>query len=151
MILANRGGGATAVHERGAGGGGGDTHRSNKSSHHCEEEGEDGHQHAGLAEPPEDSGEGGSFPAALLQLVVPQLLQPGNTAVTDCCETGLHLKARNKTDITPAQWPSGRVSTLRLRGCGFESLAGSEQRLYQYVPAASLCFALCVFGLDFWG
>lgn len=55
-----------------------DTHWPNESRHHCEEEGEDGHQHAGSAEPPEDSGQGGSFPAVLLQLIVPQLLQPGN-------------------------------------------------------------------------
>lgn len=60
----------------------GHTHWSNESRHHGEEEGEDGHQHAGLAEPPEDSGQGRSFPAVLLQLIVPQLLQPGNTTLT---------------------------------------------------------------------
>lgn len=85
----------------------GGTHWSNESSHHCKKEGEDGHQHAGLAEPPEDSGEGGSFPAALLQLFVPQLLQPGNTMVTDCCQTGIHSKSKNKMDRRAAE--SGRL------------------------------------------
>lgn len=83
-MLANRGRGwGTAGEDRGH------THWSNESRHHGEEEGEDGHQHAGLAEPPEDSGQGRSFPAVLLQLIVPQLLQPGNTTLTGYLGTGI--------------------------------------------------------------
>lgn len=52
------------------------THRPNKGPHHREEEGEDGHQHAGLAEPPEDPRQGGPLPPSSLQLIAPQSLEP---------------------------------------------------------------------------
>lgn len=54
-----------------------DTHRPNEACHHCEEEGEDGHQHAGLAEPPEDSSQGCPISAFSFQLIVPQRFEPG--------------------------------------------------------------------------
>lgn len=104
------GGQAKAVEEWVCGGlGGENTHWSNESSYHCKEEGEDGHQHAGLAEPPEDSAEGRSFPAVLLQLIVPQLLQPANTVVTSGYETGPQSKSQ-------------RIKyQLRTIGCEFEN------------------------------
>lgn len=52
------------------------THRPNEARHHCEEEGKDGHQHAGLAEPPEDSGQGGPLSPSTFQLIVPQSFEP---------------------------------------------------------------------------
>lgn len=53
------------------------THGPDEASHHCEEEGDDGHQHAGLAEPPEDSCQGCSLSPSTLQLVVPQRFESG--------------------------------------------------------------------------
>lgn len=54
------------------------THRSGKACCHADEESEDGHQHAGLAEPPEHPTQGGSVSSLCLQLLVPQGLQPGD-------------------------------------------------------------------------
>ncbi len=51
------------------------THRSNKSSHHGDEQGEDGHQHPGLTEPPEHPGQRRPVRPSPLELLVPQPLQ----------------------------------------------------------------------------
>ena len=53
------------------------THGPNKACHHCDEEGEDGHQHAGLAEPPEDFWQGRALSPSSFQLIVPQRFKPG--------------------------------------------------------------------------
>lgn len=53
------------------------THGPDEARHHCEEEGEDGHQHASLAEPPEDSCQRCPLSSSSLQLVVPQKFEPG--------------------------------------------------------------------------
>lgn len=55
-----------------------DTHRSKKACHHCYKEGKDGHQHSGLAEPPEDAGQGRSLPPAAFELAVPQRFKSGS-------------------------------------------------------------------------
>lgn len=53
-----------------------DTHRPDESCHHSEEQSKDGHQHAGLAKPPEDSSQGCPFSALSFQLIVPQRFKP---------------------------------------------------------------------------
>lgn len=52
------------------------TYGTNEACHHCEEEGKDGHQHARLAEPPEDSCQGCPLSPSSLQLIVPQSFKP---------------------------------------------------------------------------
>lgn len=53
------------------------TYWPHKAGHHREEEGKNRHQHACLAEAPEDSGKRCPVSPSSLQLIVPQKIKPG--------------------------------------------------------------------------